>query len=66
MDITDKKATNKTYGDYSGYPGGLKKLTLSQVAARGGYKAVLERAIAGMIHNTKMKKTILKNLTITE
>ncbi|MFA7252709.1 MAG: 50S ribosomal protein L13 [Candidatus Paceibacterota bacterium] len=66
MDITEKKARTKTYRNYSGYPGGLHERTLEEVAVKKGYAEVLEKAVSGMIHNTRMKKEILKNLIVKE
>jgi len=66
MDITEKKARTKVYTNYSGFPGGLRKRTLEEVAAKGGYVEVLEKAVSGMIHNNRLKNEILKNLIIKE
>jgi large subunit ribosomal protein L13 len=66
MDIDEKKAQTKTYRHYTGYPGGLREKTLEEVAVKKGYGEVLEKAVTGMIHNTRMKKEILKNLIVTE
>ena len=66
MDIDDKKTTTKTYRHYTGFPGGLREKTLGEVVAKKGFSEVLAKAVSGMIHNTRMKKEILKNLIITE
>ena len=66
MDITEKKARTKVYTNYTGFPGGLKKRTLGEIATKKGYAEVLEKAVTGMIHNTRLKKDTLKNLTIKE
>jgi large subunit ribosomal protein L13 len=66
MDIPEKKSRTKVYTNYSGFPGGLKKRTLEEVATRKGYSEVLTKAVTGMIHNNKLKKLILKNLIIKE
>ncbi len=66
MDITEKKARTKVYTDYSGFPGGLKKQTLGEMAVKKGHSKVLERAVTGMIHNNKLKSETLKNLKISE
>ena len=66
MSITEKKARTKVYTNYSGFPGGLKKRTLEEVATKGGYTEVLEKAVSGMIHNTRLKNDCLKNLSIKE
>ncbi len=66
MDISEKKSATKIYTNYSGFPGGLKKRTLGEIATKKGYAEVLKKAINGMIHNTRLKKDTLKNLTIKE
>ena len=66
MDITEKKSRTKVYTHYTGFPGGLRKATLEEMATKKGYGAVLENAVTGMIHNNKLKKIIVKNLTIKE
>jgi large subunit ribosomal protein L13 len=66
MDITEKKARTKVYTHYTGFPGGLRKATLEEMATKKGYADVLENAVTGMIHNNKLKKIIVKNLTIKE
>lgn len=66
LDISEKKARTKVYTNYTGYPGGLRKKTLAEIATKKGYAEVLEKAVTGMIHNNKLKKVIIKNLTIKE
>jgi len=66
MDISEKKSTTKVYTNYTGFPGGLRKKTLGEIAIKKGYSEVLEKAVSGMIHNNKLKKLILKNLIIKE
>ena len=66
MDIDEKKARTKSYRHYTGYPGGLREKTLEEIATKKGYGEILEKAVTGMIHNTRLKKDMLKNLIITE
>jgi len=66
LDIPSKKAETKIYTSYTGYSGGLRKKTLAEVASQKGYAEVLEKAVSGMIHNTRLKKLVLKNLIIKE
>jgi large subunit ribosomal protein L13 len=66
MDIDEKKAETKVYRHYTGFPGGLREKTLAEMVIKKGYAEVLEKAVTGMIHNTRMKKDILKNLIVTE
>jgi len=63
----EKKRTQKTYTHYSGYPGGFKKETWAQLAARkGGNAEVLRRAVSRMLPSNTMRVARMKNLTITE
>jgi large subunit ribosomal protein L13 len=66
MDIDEKKSRTKVYTNYTGFPGGLRKRTLAEVATKKGHAEVLEKAVTGMIHNNKLKKIIVKNLIIKE
>jgi large subunit ribosomal protein L13 len=66
MSIDEKKTRTKTYRHYTGNPGGLREKTLEEVVAKKGFSEILETAVSGMIHNTRMKKEILKNLIVTE
>ena len=66
MDIDEKKAETKVYRHYTGFPGGLRERTLNEMITKRGYAEVLNNAVSGMIHNTRMKKEILKNLIISE
>lgn len=64
--ITDKKRVQKTYAQYSGYPGGLKKPTLEMTVAKKGYKEILKHAISGMLPKNKLRTKFLLNLEISE
>lgn len=66
LSITEKKRTNKTYAQYSGYPGGLKKPTLAMTVAKKGYKEILEHAISGMLPKNKLRTKFMLNLKISE
>jgi large subunit ribosomal protein L13 len=63
----EKKRNQKTYTSYSGYPGGFKQETWSQLAARkGGNGEAIRRAISRMLPRNTMKTARMKNLTISE
>ncbi len=66
LDISEKKSRTKVYTNYTGFPGGLRKRTLEEVAVKKGYAEVLEKAVSGMIHHNKLKAQVLKNLTIKD
>jgi len=66
MLILDSKKTSKSYKNYSGYPGGLKRISLRQMLARKGYGEALRRAIKGMLPKNKLSDVMLKNLKVSE
>lgn len=64
--IREKKRATKVYQKYSGYPGGLKQETLSNLSARKGYGEAVRLAVKRMLPRNTMLTARLKNLTITE
>ncbi len=64
--IDEKKAEETTFAHYSGYPGGFREEKMSDLIAKKGVSAVIERAVSGMIPNNKLKKDVLKHLTVSE
>jgi len=63
--IREKKRLRKVYTSYSGYPGGLKKVSLSQLSSRGGNAAAIRKAVERMLPRNTQRTARLKNLTIT-
>lgn len=64
--IDPRKLGTMTYARYSGYPGGLRYETLEKVMEKKGIAEVLERAIKGMLPANRLRKDIMKNLSIAE
>lgn len=58
--ITGKKEEQKKYYSYSGYPGGLKEKTLSEI----GKKEALKKAVRDMLPPVKFRREMLKRLII--
>lgn len=65
MDISEKKL-KEVYQSYSGYPSGRRTETLEHLGERLGYAEAVRRTIGGMLPSNKLKKQLLKKLTITE
>jgi large subunit ribosomal protein L13 len=66
LKIPAPRFTEKTYKRYSGYPGGLKELTMEHVIAKKGYSEIVTIAVKGMLPDNKLKKEMMKHLTVTE
>ncbi len=60
------KLLEKTYKSYSGYPGGLKLETMSNLIGRKGHGEIIAIAVKGMLPDNKLKREMMKHLTITE
>jgi len=61
--VTGKKLTDKTYYWFTGYPGGLKSISLKDQLKKDSTK-VLEDAIKGMLPKTKMGRFLLKRVKL--
>ena len=64
--IDPRKLETKMYERYSGYPGGFREESLSQVLAKKGIEEVLRLAVYGMLPANKLRPRIMKNLTVTK
>jgi large subunit ribosomal protein L13 len=60
---TGKKETDKVYTRYSGYPGGLRKITLKEMRQRKP-EEVIRHAVAGMLPKNKLRASMLKRLYV--
>jgi large subunit ribosomal protein L13 len=66
LKIGQTKLETKTYKSFSGYPGGLKEISMEHRIEKKGYKSVVETAVKGMLPDNRLKKEMLKHLTVTE
>lgn len=64
LSLTEKKPKQKTYQRYSGYPGGLKSLTMNQIIEKKGHAEVLRLAVYGMLPRNRQRPLAMKRLTI--
>lgn len=64
--ISEKKAGQKTYIHYTGYPGGLRETSMPMLIEKKGIEEVIRKAVDGMIPRNKLRKERMKRLTITD
>ncbi len=64
--MSEKRIAGKEYTHYTGYPGGLRITSLSNLLAKKGVSAAIEKAVDGMIPRNKLRKERMKRLTITD
>jgi large subunit ribosomal protein L13 len=63
MKVTGKKMNQKVYYRYSGYPGGIKKITLGELFEKDP-GLVLKKAVWGMLPKNKLRKERIKRIII--
>ncbi len=61
--VTGKKLTDKSYYSHSGFPGGLKELSLSQLMEKDS-RRVIEKAVKGMLPKNKHQQPRLRRLKL--
>jgi len=61
--VTGKKAKNKVYTRYSGYPGGLKKITFEKMSQEKPDE-IIRHAVSGMLPKNKLRDRRLARLFI--
>ncbi|MEK9183582.1 MAG: 50S ribosomal protein L13 [Patescibacteria group bacterium] len=62
--VTGRKTEQKTHKKYSGYPGGLKFISLGKVLKEKGRPYVFKKVVLGMLPKNKLQKQMIKNLII--
>lgn len=65
-DISTKKKEGKIYTSFSGYPGGLKEVTLARIIEKKGASEAFRMAVKGMLPKNKLQARMMKNLIVTE
>ncbi|MGB9882923.1 MAG: 50S ribosomal protein L13 [Microgenomates group bacterium] len=61
--VTGRKAKDKIYTHYSGYPGGLKEINFEQLLEKKP-EEIIRRAVSGMLPKNKFRDQRLKRLFI--
>ena len=61
--VTGKKLTDKIYYSHSGFPGGLKEISLQELLTRDSRK-VIEKAVKGMLPKDKHQQERLRRLKL--
>jgi large subunit ribosomal protein L13 len=64
--IDSKKKEDKKYVTFTGFRGGINTETLGALIERKGTAEAFERAVYRMLPANTLRRTMMKNLTITE
>ncbi len=63
--ISEKREATTTYIRYTGYPGGLRSRTMTELKDKKGLEEVIRMTVDGMIPRNKLRKDRMKSLSIT-
>jgi len=64
LHITDRRAKGKVYTHYTGYPGGLRSMSMDVMIDKKGIAEVVKKTVDGMIPRNKLRKPRMKNLIV--
>lgn len=64
--ITPRKLEEIFHTRYSGYPGGLRVLTGTEISEKRGMKEVIKLSVEGMLPKNKLKREMMKNLVVQD
>ncbi|MSU44838.1 50S ribosomal protein L13 [Candidatus Nomurabacteria bacterium] len=64
--ITVKKLENIYHTRYSGIPGGLRIISGTETAEKKGFKELISLAIYKMLPDNKLRRKMMKNLTVQD
>jgi large subunit ribosomal protein L13 len=65
LKISEKREAGTTYIHYTGYPGGLRSQTMTELKAKKGLEEVVRKTVDGMIPRNKLRKERMKRLSIS-
>ena len=61
--VTGKKALSKEYTNYSGYPGGLRKINFADLLKKDS-REIIKRAVSGMLPKNKFRSDRLNRVHV--
>lgn len=64
LSVTEKKAAQTKYQKYSGYPGGLREISLAEFIAKKGHGELLRKAVLGMLPRNRQRSRLIKRLIV--
>lgn len=64
LEIHEKKFTGMKYRRYSGYPGGLKEMSLREFLDKKGFPELLRKTILRMLPRNTLRSRLIKHLTV--
>jgi len=66
MSLPSRRTEGKVYTRYTGFPGGLREMTMKEMIAKKGIAEVIKKTVDGMIPRNKLRAPRMKNLVVNE
>lgn len=64
MHLPKKRTEGKIYTHYTGYPGGLREISMAEMITKKGIEEVVKKTVDGMIPRNKLRTPRMKNLVV--
>jgi large subunit ribosomal protein L13 len=66
MHLPTRRVKGKIYTHYTGYPGGLREVSMEETITKKGIAEVVRKTVDGMIPRNKLRVPRMKNLIVNE
>ena len=64
LHLPARRTTGKVYTHYTGYPGGLREISMKELITKKGIEEVVYKTVDGMIPRNKLRAPRMKNLIV--
>ena len=66
LHLPSRRTQGTVYTRYTGYPGGLREMTMAEMITKKGIAEVVKKTVDGMIPRNKLRKPRMMNLVVKE
>ena len=66
LHLPTRRTKGKIYTRYTGYPGGLREMSMAVMIEKKGIAEVVKKTVDGMIPRNKLRVPRMKNLIVNE
>ena len=66
LHLPARRTQGKIYTHYTGYPGGLREMTMAEMIAKKGIADVVKKTVDGMIPRNKLRKPRMMKLVVKD
>lgn len=64
LHLISRRTEGKVYTRYTGYPGGLREMSMKDMIEKKGIEEVVRKTVDGMIPRNKLRTPRMKNLIV--